>query len=94
MFQPPPTSPTSGPLLPPVGGMGLPPIAPAGGNINTLNSAALMGMQGAAPKLPPNYSVDIQPDGTLLLKETHPDGTSNVVKVISPPKKTDQTGAR
>lgn len=52
------------------------------------NASAAALLQGGQqqPPLPPGYSLEgPQPDGTMLMVEQHPDGTSSVVKIISPP---------
>lgn len=58
--------------------------------MDSMNSAALLGLQGQQPPLPPNYGIKTQPDGSLLLMEQHPDGTEVAVKIISPPKRFGQ----
>jgi hypothetical protein len=85
-------SPASSPMsagspLPSPGPMaGGPAPMPPGAGLSAMNSAALLAMQGQVPEPPPNWTVDTQADGTLLLTDLKPDGTKIIRKIISPPK--------
>lgn len=62
--------------------------------MDQMNAAALMALQGQQPPSPPQYTNELQADGTLLIKQVHPDGTQVAVKIVSLPKTKSQGGGQ